>query len=475
MAGLKSAGTVAIYTIGEIIPRVLSFLLLPVLTKYLTTADYGISSYITTVSSFLFVFTSLSINTYALRNYYRVDSEENKRKLLGNLFIFLNGWGLIMLIIEMATFPFLLKQFSVQVPFYPYFFMGLVINFFDVTSIIPLVFFRVKENAKAFVILSVGRTVLQYILVIVFVVFLNQGLYGSFIGRLLACIPFGILYFFVIRKNGIFNVDFKQIRNGLIFSLPLLPGVLSYLVVTIFDRIILERYVSLDELGIYSIASTLALALNVMVQGLYRAFEQKIFKEHNNKDYLAFVDNLYKIYIAVISISGFGIVLFAREVLLFLTSPQYYASEKYIVYLIIAVIISGINTFLTTLLIADNKRRIITYSSVIGGAVSFIANLVLIKYFATWGACIALILSFAIVYIFYLNKVTLLHKYIFHQLSVIIIFIAVILLLPSSLSITVDLLIKFLLLLLFAFYVLKIFGINLNLQKLSLVKVFKQK
>src|SRR5438105_2344340 len=157
MSNFKTFKNAALYTIGEIIPRILAFLLLPVLTKYLTTSDYGISSYITTVVTFLYVLTSLSVNTYALRSYYKIKSEVEKKKMLGNIFLFLNGFGLIMLCLEALLFPILLNAFSVQVPFYPYFLLGLIINFFDVASIIPLIAYRVNEDAKGFVLLSVGR------------------------------------------------------------------------------------------------------------------------------------------------------------------------------------------------------------------------------------------------------------------------------------------------------------------------------
>src|SRR5205085_5105954 len=122
-----------------------------------------------------------------------------------------------------------------------------------------------------------------------------------------------------------FVIELEQIKAALKFSLPLLPGALSYLVISMLDRIILERYVSLSELGIYSVASTLALTLNIVIQGLYRSFEQKIFKAHNNENYLTLVDILYKIYIASLFIHGFFMVLFARVVLIFFTSSQYYA------------------------------------------------------------------------------------------------------------------------------------------------------
>ncbi len=290
MPDLKTAGSAALYTVGEMIPRVLSFLLLPVLTKYLTPSDYGISGYITTVLSFLLVLTSLSVNTYALRSYYKLKTKPEKEELLGNLFIFLCGWAFLMLVIEILIIPVLLSALNIQIPFYPYFLIALVINFFDIVAIIPLISYRVHEDAKKFVLLSVGRTILQYILILFFVAYLKQGLYGSFMGRLLGCIPFVFVYFFIIKKKGRFVFKVNEIKQALRFSLPLLPGALSYLIISMLDRIILERYVSLNALGLYSVASTLSLTLNIVIQGIYRSFEQKIFREHNHEGYEAVVN-----------------------------------------------------------------------------------------------------------------------------------------------------------------------------------------
>lgn len=474
MANLKTAGNVVLYTLGEMIPRVLSFLLLPVLTKYLTTSDYGISSYITTVVTFLFVLTTLSVNTYALRTYYKLKSEDEKKKLLGNLFLFLTAWGLVMLTLEALLFPVLLKAFSVQVPFYPYFLLGLIINFFDVVSIIPLVSYRVNEDAKGFVALSVGRTVLQYIFVLLLVAIFKMGLFGSLMGRLLGCVPFAIIYVLIIKRKGIFSLNKEQIKHALLFSLPLLPGALSYLVISMFDRIILERYVSLNELGLYSVASTLALTLNIIIQGIYRSFEQKIFREHNNEGYVILTDKLYKIYIAALCIPGFCMILFAKEVLLFFTSPQYYSAQQYVPYLVVAVIVSGINTFFSTLLIADNRRKVVSYSSFVAAVVSFIGNLLLIKYFGVIGACVASILSFLVVYIFYYYKVSLLNKYLVQQISFAVIFLAIQYVLPSAIPLIGEIVIKLFILLLFIFYLKKVINIELpSLSKLVALRSFK--
>ncbi len=473
MSNFKTFANVALYTIGELIPRILSFLLLPVLTKYLSTSDYGISGYINTVVTFLFVFTTLSVNTYALRSYYKFNSEVEKKKLLGNIFLFLIGWGLIMLCLEILLFPFILNTFSVQAPFYPYFLLALIINFFDVISIIPLIAYRVNEDAKGFVILSVGRTILQYILILLLVAGFNMGLLGSYLGRLIACIPFFLIYFIIIKKKGIFCININQIKNALRFSLPLLPGALSYLIISIFDRVILERYVSLSELGLFSVASTLALTLNMVIQGFYRSFEQKIFREHNNKEYLQVVDKLYKIYLSALYIPGFLLTLFSKEILFFFTSNNFYKADIYVVYLVVAVLISGTNIFLGTLLIADNRRKIVSYSSFTSAIFSFIANLMLIKYYGVLGACIASILSFLVVYVFYNFKLVLLNKYMLPQVFFIIIFFSINFFLPTTMPLVIVLLIKLLLVAAFLLILKKTMKIQIpSLSALKNLKIF---
>ena len=65
--------------------------ILPILTNYLSPAEYGIVNYINTLNLFLVVFSVLCLNTYYLVFYFRESTDEQK-KMLGNLsaFIFVN-------------------------------------------------------------------------------------------------------------------------------------------------------------------------------------------------------------------------------------------------------------------------------------------------------------------------------------------------------------------------------------------------
>ena len=66
MSGSKLTKNTAIYALGDIIPRLIGFISLPILTSYLSPSDYGIVNYVNTLSTFLMALGFLSINTYFL-------------------------------------------------------------------------------------------------------------------------------------------------------------------------------------------------------------------------------------------------------------------------------------------------------------------------------------------------------------------------------------------------------------------------
>src|SRR5262249_20918083 len=150
------------YTIGEILPRVIGFFLLPVLTRYLTPAEYGINSYTTTVMLFMFAIGSLSLNTFLLRNYYKVEGEENKKKLIGNVFLLTQAVNAVLTVLQLLVFPWVLTLFKIQIPFHPYFELAILTNFIEGLSIVPMVIYRVQQNARLFVMLNASRTFLQF-------------------------------------------------------------------------------------------------------------------------------------------------------------------------------------------------------------------------------------------------------------------------------------------------------------------------
>jgi O-antigen/teichoic acid export membrane protein len=412
----KLVKTTIYYSIGEIIPRIISFLLLPILTKYLTADEYGIVSYTNSVMTFVFVIATLSLNTFVLRHYYSSKDENSRKELIGSVFLFIFGFNCFLILLQMIFFPLLIDFFNVNIPFKPYFQLAIFNNFFDVISIIPLVLYRVKENAKGFLVLSLSRTLLQFLMVYVLVVIYQEGLLGSYYARLIVNVPFMFIYFYMIYKNSIFRINFKLIKEALHFTLPILPGSLAFLFVSLSDRVILERYISLDQLGIFSVAITLAMVLNIVIQGLYKTFEPVLFKEYFNENFQETNLKLYKVYLLAIFVGAFGASIFSKEFFIIATFGVFREGYKLVPLFIVSVVIAGINTYLNILMIANKKQKIVSLVSIISAIISVALNLIFIPYYGCYGAIIASAASFLFSNIIFQYHTVITKKYILTQI-----------------------------------------------------------
>jgi O-antigen/teichoic acid export membrane protein len=400
------------YTIGEILPKVIGFFLLPLLTKYLSPADYGINSYTNTVMLFSFAFSSLSLNTFLLRNYYKEENIDERKKIIWSVFSLSLATNAVVSGIELVVFPWLLSTWKIAVPFYPFFLLAILNNFLEGFSIIPLVLYRIRQNARLFVTINASKTILQFALTYVLLTSCHYGLVGVYLARLAVNIPYTLLFLVIVYQASIRRVDVQQIRRGLTFSLPLLPGALSFLFISTFDRIVLERTIGLTALGLYAVASTLALTLNVIVQGLYKTFEQKLFEKHGTPAYGQVADTLYKYFIVCLTTGGFVLSLYSKEVFLLFTSHRYLLAYEMVPLLTVSVVVAGISTFLGTLLIAEHQQKVITKATLVSVLLTFAGTLSLIRLFGAYGAILTSIASFLCLYVIYLWQLRLKNHYI---------------------------------------------------------------
>jgi O-antigen/teichoic acid export membrane protein len=379
----------AIYGLGGVAPKVVGFLLLPIFTRYLTPTEYGIISYTNSVRMFLFVIAALGLNTFVLRHYFELKTEEQKKELIGNVFLFLCFFSLFITILAMLLFPFGIRYFNVQVPFKPFFLIALTNNFLDTFSILPLVYYRLHQNARGYVQITITRAFLQYALSFTFIVIFGWGVLGNYYGNLITLTIFAFVYWTIIIKGATLRINWQQIREGLIFSLPLIPVPLCQLIVSLSDKIIMERFISLSDMGIYSIAATLTLVMGILNHSVYKAVEPEIFKRYGDVDFWDFFKETKAGLLALLFLCAMGISLFSQEILIIMTPEKYWPGHKLIPVLAIGIIFSGINILYGCIIIAEKRTKISGISVFVGALTSVTFNLALIPKFGYYGAAVS--------------------------------------------------------------------------------------
>ena len=245
-------------------PKVFGILLLPVITNYLTPEDYGLWSYIISLITFIFAISTLNLNTFILRYYFLEKDFASQKKLLGNIFSFVILFNIIILIILLYNGDSIVSKYGISVDFYPFIFIALFANFLNVFSIFPLALLRINGKAKQYMWINVSRVATQYSLTLYFLLYLDLEVLSLFYSLLITNLVYVFIYLYILHSNIKLNIDFNQLKVALKFSLPLVLGTVSYIIMNVSDRIILEKYVPLSDIGIYSLGYTIGFALNII-------------------------------------------------------------------------------------------------------------------------------------------------------------------------------------------------------------------
>lgn len=462
----------AIYAIGEILPKIVSFFLLPVFTRYLSTTEYGIISYTTSFVMLFAVVGTLSLNSYALRYYFERKEDSERRLLLGSVYMAIALMNIFLIIAGWLVFPPIIETYHIQVPWHPYFKLALINNFLVSFSTIPFVIYRVRQDSGKYVLLSFSYSLLTFLFNIIFVVVLKQGILGYYYSTILVSIPYFFIYANIIRKYACFKISKRYVEEGLRFSLPLLPGAIAYFFLNMVDRIILERNVQLSELGIYNIAITLTSALGIIIQSGYHAMEPEIFSHYGTPEYYKFVKKAQTVFFTAIFVGAFLMSLFSQEVFVIMTAPSFHEGYHLVPILIIGVVMNGQNVIYRGVLASEKRTKVQGSVSVIGAAFSFLFNLLLIPFWGTIAAALSRMLSYIIMNVVFFVKMTFPGKTIHKEsIAVLLIFVIphVIFWIFPELSV-VGFVLKVVVSVLYLLFLLKLFGINLMDIKMMFVK-----
>ena len=389
-----------IFASGHIFVKVIGIFLIPIYTRYLTPADYGILSIVSVIGTILFIVLSMGCDTAVMRFYY--DYREHKEELksyLGTIAIFLLGINLIIILLINYTgaglFEVLIKDKSIT--FNPYMKLKIYSTYLGLASIIPLMLFRVKEKPLNYISATTFQFIISVSFIIYFVVFLKQGALGSIKGGLYASLILFIIYILLTIKEINFNFHFSKLIDTLRFSLPLVPHNLAGWILSLSDKLILQRYSSLSEVGLYSLGYSLGMVMNFIVMSINFAWAPFFFDmAKTNKDakqIFARITTLWMIFISFICISG---ILFSREIIILLTTEKFYGSALVIPIILVSYFLNGMYFMVVNAIFYLKKTKVLPIFTFISAIVNIGLNFWWIPKFGMMGAAYATLVSFIV-------------------------------------------------------------------------------
>lgn len=381
-----------VFTIGGSLPTILNLIFLPVYSNFLSPEEFGSFSYIMSYQTILIVVLSLCLNNYLLRDFFDAESEKEIKINFGAIFIFLTIFNIVSVSLLFQIMPNILFDEASQ-DLSIYFRLMLIGIFFEYFFLFPQVIFRVYRQAKFYVLFNIARQILTFIVSIYLIGAMDYGIEGRFISIILINILFAFISIFLISSRSIFRFDLPALRKGIIYSLPILPASIIGSIYVSLDKIILLEYISLEMLGIYTLAASIGSAVNFISLGFYRAVEPNIFEDYSSEKLLPTIENSYLFLLSIMSLFGLMISLFARELLEIFFHPDFMKSSNYVCFFVVAYIFNGQRRIFNTVLHAFKVTKYDLPLTVIGLIMFLLSFFILVPIIGIYGSLISIMIG----------------------------------------------------------------------------------
>lgn len=380
----------SVYGLGSIIGQAVSFLLLPLYTRYLTPTDYGVMALVDVTRWAIGLIISLGVISALSRFYYEYEDTENRNLVISSAY-----WvAFLVLIVFSPVIHFISPLLSTLVfhsdAYIKIFSVSLLSLLFGLIADLGTDYLRIRAESVRYVKISMVRMVFTIGCNIFFVVYLRQGVLGIFYANLLSSIVFALFFSVMVLRVTKLGFSRKIASDMLAFSIPLVFSNIFRGIINESDKLFINYFFSPFETGIYSISQKIGTAIHALITSSFlqtylpRRFE--IMKQDDAKENYAHILNYYLIVMCSI---GLLVSLFGAEILILMTTEKYYSASKYIPPIVLSMILFGMKYHFEIGVVISKETKYIAYINGLSATINIGLNYLLIQRFGVAGAVIS--------------------------------------------------------------------------------------
>ena len=383
-----------IISIGKFSTKIVSFLLLPLYTSILSTAQYGEYDLLNTISIFLMPVITLQMEEAMFRFLIDAKNDRDKKHIFSQTVCFaicgVIAWSLIIFVVG----SILNYQYKLWLIMY-----CLASTMYTITS----AFSRGEGRFKLYAILAFLNSLFNILLNILFVAVFRLGLSGLFISYTISGIVVGLYGLFKLKayKYLSFKAEDKVLLKEMIkFSLPLVPNSVSWSIISLSNRLIITDKLGIDYNGIYSVGNKFPTIINTcygFFNTSWRESASKVLKDENHDIFYNSVYLNLKRFLFGVSIIMIGLLPFVFSILV---NKNYHDAYQYIPLMIISVYFANLSSFSNGIFSAYKDTKILAPTTVVAAIINIVISLSLINKIGLYAPVFGTMAAYFLIYIY---------------------------------------------------------------------------
>lgn len=385
-----------IYFFSNVINAFMPFLLLPILTRVLSPAEYGQIAMFQSLVAGLAAFIGLNAVGAANRKYY--DDDNNLYELSqynGACLHILLGSTLAIVGIVTVLSEQLSEFLSIPIG---WIYSAVLFSALSFVINLRLGQWQIRGEAFKFGILQIGNSIFNLGLSLLLVVIFHQGAQGRVDAQVIAAAFSALAAIYILRKDKLVNLFcWRQdyLKHALQFGMPLMPHVFGFFLLSAVDRFVINQILGLSQAGIYMVAVQLSMALNIVFDAINKAYVPWLF-DILKRDVLAekqkVVKYTYFYFLLLILLAPIPFLI-GPWLLDLIAGEMYRTGGKVIGWLCLGQIFGGMYLMVTNYVFYAKKTGKLSVITIFSGALNVLMLFLMVPKYGVLGATWAFTLS----------------------------------------------------------------------------------
>ena len=388
----------AYYTLGTFILQGINFLTLPLYTRILTTKDFGITSLYTAWQSVVVIF--LCLQTFSTIQNAKVTYEDEEYREYNSNIVVLSFIVFFIFAVIIMGFS---KQFSkLSGLSVNLIFLMLLHSFFTLGVTFKNTILRFDGKAEKQLFISMFYTIFNVGLSIYFITSVPslEKATGKILGAVVPSIILGGYFYLeiILKKKPTFKKE--HFIFCLTLGLPLILHNLSHIVLTSSDRMMIEKFIGLEETGIYGFTYTIGTILSTAAGAFGSAWVPWYFERLKSEKYDE-IKNYSKNYLDFFTLVTVGFIFVSPEIVRFMGSPDYWIGKYFLPWIIFGCYFIFLYSFPVNYEFYVKKTNYIALGTSLSAVINLVLNYIFIPKYGSFGAALTTLASYFFLFVFH--------------------------------------------------------------------------
>ncbi len=385
-----------VYAVAAVLNRAAAFLIIPIHTRYLPEADYGVIGVITVTSEVIGAVFGLKLGAAMSRIYFDYPEGNERNSVVTSAIL-----GVLVIIAAilgpLALFAEPLAKVILGVPgLGGVLFLGVAGLLLNTLFNFGLQYFLIRQKSGVFLITGAARSVLYIAAAFVFVVFLGMGLKGAILGIFAANAVAAVgVVAPLFWKLGL-KFSRIKVRAMIRFGAPLIPGQVAEIGGSFMERYLIVHMASLAATGVYFLAIRLAAVINALIIGPFnRIYIVRRLEAHGTgvEDHES--SRVFTYFFLVVTWAALGMAALASEAIAIVAHGRYQGAVEVLPLACLTQVIVSVLIIAELGIYYAKIARHLTTANIAMLVVQLGLNVLLIPRFGTMGAVTALTVATA--------------------------------------------------------------------------------